>query len=112
VFKQGVSILELHLFDLIFNFIDFLLLIVNLFFIFQLTLVVVLDDFEFLESFSQDFILVKVRVQLSSDGDVVLLEILKLSHHLFVDILLDSGKQSLLGSSQFTVRILSFLFLE
>ena len=60
VFKEGVGILILYFFNFLFNFIDFFLFLFNFLLIFQLTLIVVLNDLQLFQSFCQNFIFIKI----------------------------------------------------
>ena len=102
VLEKREGVLELYFLDLLLNFTDLLLFLFDLLLVLELALVVVLDDLQLFQSLRQDLVFVKIRVHLFSDRLIVLLEFFKLFHHLFVDILLDSWKQSLLCSVQVT----------
>lgn len=97
--KQGVCVLVFDSLDLLFNLIDFLLLVSDLLLILELTLVVVLDDLQFFESFRKNLVLIEKRIKLPPDGDIIFLKLIKLTHHLLVDILLNPRQKTLLSSS-------------
>ena len=101
--KEGVGILVLNFFNFLFNFIDLFLLLLDFLLVFQLALIVVLDDLQLFQSFCQNFIFVEVRVQISSDRHIIFLKFFEFLDHLFVDILFDSWQQSLFCSSQIAI---------
>lgn len=102
MFQKREGVLELDFFDFLLNLTDFQLFLLNLFLILELALIVVLNDLQLFQSLSQDLVFVKIRIHLFSDRFVILLKFFKFFHHLFIHILLDSRKQSLLCSIQVT----------
>lgn len=97
--KQGVCVLVLDSLDLLLNLIDLLLLVSDLLLVLELTLVVVLDDLQLFESFRKKLVLIEERIKFPSDGDIILLKLVKLTHHLLVDVLFNPRQETLLRSS-------------
>lgn len=100
--KKREGVLELDFLDLLLNLTDFLLFLLDFLLVFELALIVVLNDFQLFQSLCQDLVLVQIRIHLFSDRLIVLLQFFEFLHHLFVNILLDPWKQSLFGSIQVT----------
>lgn len=104
--------MEFHLFYLLFNLPDLLLFLLNLLLVLQLTSVVVLDYLQLLQPLRKHLVLVEKRIHLPPNRLVVLLQLLQLSHHLLVHVLLYSGQQALLCSIQIAGRTLPCLLME
>lgn len=112
MFKQRKSILILHFLNFLLNFSNLLLSLFDLLLVLQLTLIVVLNDLQLFQSLCQNFVFVKEGIQISSDRLIVFLQFFKLFCHLFICILFDSRKKTLLCTLKVDSRTISFLFVE
>ena len=88
----------LHFFYFFLNLCDFGTFFPHFLLIFELALIVVLNNLQFFQSFCQNLILVEVGIHLLPDALIILLQLLQFLHHLLVHVLLDSWQQALLAS--------------